>query len=136
MIRNCFTVVALAALGTALPTAQEDFSLAPAEELAADVESSTRYAAASGAGDVVVFDDPDIVSAAWAGDADPLECTALEGASALEQDAAADERPFETTSAWDIASLLSETSTVLDPSATADAITTSDAFTAVKHPVS
>src|SRR5438874_10752632 len=91
MLRTHLTLAALLALAVALPHAQTDLSLVTAaDELAADVESAAHYAIASSTGASFVYDDPEVVSLTCAGAADPLDCTAQEGASVLEQDAASD----------------------------------------------
>lgn len=72
MIRRTLTLVALLAFVVALPRAQSELGTpTAAEELAADVESATRYAVASSTGYSLIYDDADVVSLACADAVDP-----------------------------------------------------------------
>jgi hypothetical protein len=133
MTRRHLTLAALLTLAVALPRAQTELGIATAaDELAADVESATRYAVASTTGASLIYDDPEVVSLACAGAVDPLDCTAQEGASVLEQDAAADEMPLDLDIlAPDLSSDSSAGTDGLASSELVDAVAAPDSVTAV-----
>ena len=127
IFRTRLVFAALLLFAVALPQAQDDVSTTvDADELAAGFESATRYPASSGAGNVLEYSDPAIVSDACTNAVDPLECTAQEGSDLLELDAAMDAATADTGGDGLLVPLDTFTS-----SAPADAQSTADSGTTI-----